>query len=123
MKEILEILRELKGLEWPSRRGGVVYAFGIFLLSSAVITIFAKTGIVLGSYWIIGTLLGLQLIHIIAWFIKRNFFYDPSVLTVAFAVATEETSQGYYKEIKKKFREQYNGLGKLDNSLRYKSVV
>ena len=121
MKEIIEILRELKGLEWPSKCGGVVYAFGIFLLSSTVITILAKTGILLGTYWIIGTLLSLQLIHIIFWFIKRNFFYDPSTLTVAFAVATEETSQGYYKEIKKKFREQI-ATYKLQDDIKIKEL-
>lgn len=118
---MLEILRELRGLEWPSKRGGVVYAFGIFLLSSAVITILAKTGIVLNTYWIIGILLGLQLIHMIVWFVKRNFFYDPSALTIAFAVATEETSQGYYKEIKKKFREQV-ATYKLQDDIKIKEL-
>ncbi|MFA5172850.1 MAG: hypothetical protein WC435_00400 [Candidatus Paceibacterota bacterium] len=119
--EIFQILRELKGLEWPSRWGGILYALVIFLLSYAVIIVFANTGVVFSHYWIISIFLGLQFIHAIAWFIKRNFFYDSSTLTVAFAVTTEETSQKYYKEIKKKFREQVVSY-KLQDDIKIKEL-
>jgi tetratricopeptide (TPR) repeat protein len=121
MKEILEIPRELKGLEWISKRGGFVYALSLFFLSSTIISILAETGIPISSKGIIAILLGLQIIHLIIWLIKRNYFYDANILTVAFAITTEETSQGYYKEIKKKFREQI-ATYKLQDDVKIKEL-
>jgi len=121
MKEILEILRELKGLEWSSKRGGFIYALVLFFLSSTIIPILGNTGISIGSKWVIITLLGLQIIHLIAWLIKRNYFYDASILTVAFAITTEENSHSYYREIKKRFREQI-ATYKLQEDVRIKEL-
>ncbi len=106
MKEAFAILKELRELEWPSKWGGIVYALGIFLLVSILLGILTQVGVIFSSVWVIYILSGAQIIHIVAWFIKRNYFYDPSAMTVAFAVATEESSREYYREIKKKFREQ-----------------
>lgn len=116
MKEILEILRELKGLEWASKWGGFIYAIGLFLISCAVIALFANIGLVVVSKWVLVVLVGSQIVHFIAWLINRNYFYDPSILTVAFAIATEEVSKDYYREVKKKFKEQvavYNLQGDI----------
>ncbi|MCQ9206183.1 MAG: hypothetical protein NG737_07735 [Omnitrophica bacterium] len=122
MKETLEILRELKGLEWSSKRGAFIYALGLFFLSAAIISALSESGISIGPKWIIAIiLLALQIIHLIAWFINRNYFYDASILTVAFAIATEEPSQGYYKEIKKKFREQI-ATYKLQDDVKIKEL-
>src|SRR3989344_3778117 len=106
MDEILKILRGLKGLEWSSKRGGFIYALVLFFLSSTIISVLTRTGLHIDSKWIIAVLSGLQIIYLAAWFMGRNYFYDPSILTVAFAIATEEISRSYYKEMKKKFREQ-----------------
>lgn len=121
MKEILETLKELKGLEWATKRGAVIYSLAIFFLSTTIISVLSKTGISIGPKWTTGTILGLQIIHIILWSIKRNYFYDASILTVAFAIATEETSQSYYKEIKKNFREQISKF-KLQDDIRIKEL-
>jgi len=116
-----EILRELRGIEWPTKTGWVIYSFAIFLLSWLIIMLLKQIGIALGPLlvgWILG---GLQVAHFIAWVMKRNFFYDPDVLTIAFAVATEEASRSYYKEIKKKFREQITAH-KLQDDIKVKEL-
>ncbi len=121
MKEILETLKELNGLEWATKRGLFIYALAMFFLSATIISVLSKTGIVIGSKWIVGIILGLQIIHALLWFIKRNYFYDASILTVAFAIATEETSRSYYKEIKKNFREQISKF-RLQDDIRIKEL-
>lgn len=121
MKEVLEIIKELRGLEWASKRGAFVYALALFFLSATIISIFYKTGVVLGPKWTIVTILGLQIVHAVAWTIKRNYFYDPNTLTLAFAITTEDASQNYYREIKKKFREQI-ATHRLQDDIRVKEL-
>jgi len=116
---LLKTVEQLKSVEWPTKVGGVTYAFGIFVLSSGVIFVLSRVGVLIGARWIIGALLVFQVIHIIAWLINRSYFYDPNFLTVAFAIKTEESSKDYYREIKKKFREQINTY-KLQSDIKIK---
>src|SRR3989338_4396726 len=102
----LEILRELKSFEWQTKSGWLGYSSGIFLLSVFLIFSLQQIKVPLNLYLILGIFAVPQATHSLLWWIKRNFFYDSAVLTIAFAIATEESSKEYYREIKKRFKEQ-----------------
>ncbi|MBI1975388.1 MAG: hypothetical protein HYS59_00065 [Candidatus Vogelbacteria bacterium] len=117
----LEVLRELKSFEWQTKSGWLGYSSGIFLLSVFLIFSLQQIKVPLNLYWILGIFAVPQAIHSLLWWIKRNFFYDPAVLTVAFAIATEESSKEYYREIKKRFKEQL-ATHNLQSHLKFKEL-
>ena len=102
----LEIIKELKEFEWQTKIGWLGYSVGIFIFSAAIIITLQQVKVPINLYWTLGIFLVPQIVHSATWFIKRNFFYDPSILTVAFAITTEEASKNYYREVKKRFKEQ-----------------
>lgn len=117
----LEIIKALKEFEWQTKVGWLGYTVGISTFSLASIIALQKIKIPLDLYWIIGIFIVPQVFHSLVWFIKRNFPYDSNVLTVAFAIKTEETSKNYYREIKKRFQEQIASYN-LQNYLKIKVV-
>jgi len=117
----LEIIKELKDFEWLTKIGWLGYSVGVFILSSAVIISFQQMKIPLNLYWMLGILIIPQVIHTICWWTKRNFFYDPMILTIAFAITTEDSSKNYYREIKKRFKEQVTTY-RLQNDLKIKEL-
>ena len=117
----LEILKELKDFEWLTKIGWLGYSVGVFIISSGFIILLQQIKIPLNLYWISGILIIPQVIHTICWWAKRNFFYDPMILTVAFAITTEESSKNYYREIKKRFKEQV-ATHRLQSDLKIKEL-
>lgn len=115
MNGTIGTIKELMSNEWSTKKGGILYAIGVFILSFGAIVSLQQIGVRFGVYWSLGILSALQLGHFVAWFVRRNYFYDPELLTIAFAVATEDPSQDYYKEIKKKFKEQIDTYSLRDN--------
>lgn len=91
VKETFDALQKLRGLEWSSKWGGFAYSLLIFFLATSILASLSKVGVEIGTLWKIYILLGLQFLHLASWLFNRYYFYDSSVLTIAFAISTEET--------------------------------
>jgi len=119
--KLFETIKDLREFEWQTKYGWLGYSIGIFIFSLTLIIVLEQLKIVINIYWAVGVFFVPQIIHSFIWFIKRNIFYDDSVLTVAFAITMEETSKNYYREIKKRFSEQI-ATYKLRNHVKIKNL-
>ena len=115
--QIIKVIEDLRSVEWKTLFGWCIYSIFLFFISASIILTIKSFGINLESYTLLGLLLILQIIHSVIWFIKRTIFYDPEIITIGFAITPEESSKDYYKEIKKKFKENLS-LRKLSKFLK-----
>lgn len=117
----LNIIRDLKDVEYGTRFGWIYYSIGLFILSVILILSLKAIGLSFNLWINLLFIVVVQFVHSSLWFSRRQKIFNLKNLVIAFAIATEKESKDYYKEIKKEFRRQVAKY-KLESIIKIKEL-
>ena len=116
-----KIIDKFEGVEWATKKGLFFSTIGILLVFLVIVFAFKKIDITFNQFWLICFLTIIEMVNFLAWFRKRFFGYNLGIPIIVFAIKTEDSSKGYYREIKKRFQEQINNF-KLQKKLKIREL-